>query len=84
VQFVCVVGVPGQPEGDYAAALVVRNKSCQLTNQEMCDAANAKLSFQKQIRAGIHFVDQLPRTTSGKVLRRKARDIAIELFESTK
>lgn len=36
----------------------------------------AKLSDAKQLRGGIYFVDELPVTPSGKVLRRKVQDIA--------
>lgn len=38
------------------------------------------MSDTKQLRGGIYFVDHLPVTPSGKVLRRKVKDIAIDLF----
>jgi 4-coumarate--CoA ligase len=74
------VGIPGMQEGDYAAALVVKNALLTHTSEELCNVVNAKLAERKQIRGGIFFVDQLPRTTSGKVLRRKAREMAIEMY----
>lgn len=33
------------------------------------------------LRGGVYFVDTLATTMSGKVLRRKAKEIAIELFK---
>lgn len=38
----------------------------------------------KQLYGGIYFVDCLPMTPSGKVLRRKAKDMAIQLYENLK
>lgn len=36
----------------------------------------------KQLYGGIFFVDSIPMTPSGKVLRRRAKDLAIELYTS--
>lgn len=41
----------------------------------------AKLSDAKQLRGGIYFVDELPLTPSGKVLRRKVQEIAKIFYE---
>lgn len=39
-----------------------------------------KLSDAKQLRGGIYFVDTLPVTPSGKVLRRKVQEIAMQRY----
>lgn len=38
------------------------------------------LSDAKQLRGGVYFIESLPVTPSGKVLRRKVQEIAINLF----
>lgn len=34
----------------------------------------------KRLRGGVYFVDSLPLTPSGKILRRCVKEIAIEMF----
>lgn len=36
-----------------------------------------------QCRGGVYFVDEIPKTITGKLLRRKAKEIAIALFKRT-
>lgn len=36
----------------------------------------------KQLRGGVYFVDSLPVTPSGKVLRRKVKEIAVEYYRN--
>ena len=36
----------------------------------------------KRLRGGVYFVDSLPLTPSGKVMRRKVKDIAIEMHKN--
>ena len=35
-----------------------------------------------KLRGGVYFVDSLPLTPSGKMLRRKVKEIAIELYNA--
>lgn len=37
-----------------------------------------------KLRGGVYFVDSLPTTLSGKVLRRKVKETAIELYKEYK
>lgn len=36
----------------------------------------------KRLRGGVYFVSELPLTPSGKVMRRKVKEIAIEMHEN--
>lgn len=36
----------------------------------------------KRLRGGVYFVDELPLTPSGKIIRRRVREIAIEMYEN--
>lgn len=36
----------------------------------------------KRLRGGVYFIDSLPLTPSGKVMRRKVKEIAIEMHEN--
>lgn len=43
-----------------------------------------KFSDHCKLRGGVYFVDALETTPSGKVLRRKAREYAIEMYNKYK
>lgn len=84
VSNVCVVGVPDLVKTDLPAALIVRkNIGPKVTAEEIKDLVKENCSDFKQLRGGVYFVEFLPMTPSGKVLRRKVRDLAIELFNNT-
>lgn len=38
------------------------------------------MSDYKQLRGGVYFVNSFPMTASGKIIRRKVRDMAIEMY----
>lgn len=38
------------------------------------------MSDYKQLRGGVYFVDRFPMTPSGKIIRRKVREMAIEMY----
>ncbi|XP_050068298.1 probable 4-coumarate--CoA ligase 1 [Anopheles maculipalpis] len=89
VRYVVVVGLP-DPErcyNDLATALIVReaNESASspktLTEQAVIDhcaqtADGRARPKQKWLRGGVIFVDQLPMTASGKVMRSAAKQLA--------
>ena len=66
-------GVCGQPDpqwGQVPVAFVVLNAGSTVSTQELLDYMAQKLACYKQPRA-IYFVEQLPYTSSGKLLRRE-------------
>lgn len=77
----CVVGVPDLVKIDLPAAVIVRTSfGPKVTSDTIKSLVKEKCSDFKQLRGGVYFVDNLPLTPSGKVLRRKVREIAIELY----
>lgn len=83
VKQVCVVGVPDVVCADLPAALVVPNRTgdgVDITEADVHDVVKSKLSDMKQLRGGVYFVDAIPMTPSGKLLRRLAREIVVNLY----
>ncbi len=66
-----VVGVADEEWGEVVSAIVVRNGECSA--EELIEFARVHLSGPKTPKVVI-FVDELPKTGSGKVLKRKLRD----------
>ncbi|XP_045453814.1 4-coumarate--CoA ligase 1-like [Melitaea cinxia] len=71
VKEVCVIGLPHEVDGEHPAACVVRDSNSSVTAQEIRDLVASKLSRNKELRGGVIFVDSLPHTSTGKVVRKK-------------
>jgi long-chain acyl-CoA synthetase len=67
-----VVGVPDEQWGEIVVAAVVRRAGKQVSADELVSWCRQSLASYKKPRA-IHFVDELPKNPSGKVLKRELR-----------
>ncbi|KAI6183661.1 Fatty Acid CoA Synthetase family [Aphelenchoides bicaudatus] len=68
-----VVGVPDNKYGEVPRAFVVK-KDASLNEREIHDLLKDRLSSYKQLRGGIYFVNEITKSPSGKILRRKMRE----------
>ena len=68
-----VVGVPDADAGEVPNAFVVARKGCTLNEAALTDYFSKRLAGYKMIRKW-HLTDAIPRTPSGKILRRVLRD----------
>ena len=73
VREVAVVGVPDERWGESVMAVVVAEPGRSLDAETIVDACRKRLAGYKKPRA-VEFVDELPKTGSGKVMRRAIRD----------
>jgi len=70
---VTVIGVPDERWVEAVKALVIRHPGSAATEDELIAFARERLAGYKLPRS-IEFVDELPRTPSGKVLKRELRE----------
>ena len=70
---VAVIGVPDDRWVEAVSAVVVRRPGWEVTAEELVALARERLAGYK-IPRSIEFVDDLPRTPSGKVLKRELRE----------
>ncbi|GAB0092212.1 4-coumarate--CoA ligase 1 [Sergentomyia squamirostris] len=84
VNFVAVVGIPDPVYTDLPAAVVVCKEGATVSEGEISNLVASKLSETKHLCGGVYFVDQLPLTPSGKIIKSKVKETAIELYESRK
>jgi len=73
----CAVGVPHEYRGETLKAFVRLNEGEAMTEEELVRYCKEKLAAYK-VPKSVEFVDELPLSTVGKVLRRKLRDMEIE------
>ena len=64
-----VIGIPNQEAGELPKAFVV--PSGGVTPSEIAAFVNKKVSPYKKLRGGVEFVREIPKTASGKILRRE-------------
>jgi long-chain acyl-CoA synthetase len=74
-----VIGVPDQRWGEAVKAFVVTRPDRTPSPEELISFARERLAGYKLPRS-VEFVDELPHTPSGKVLKRKLRERAITLY----
>ncbi|MGC9325890.1 MAG: acyl-CoA synthetase [Desulfomonilia bacterium] len=80
VQEVAVIGVMHPKWVEAVVAVIVPKKGAKITEQEIKELAKENLARFK-VPQRIVFVDQLPKTPTGKILKRDLRDAYKELFE---
>ena len=68
----CVLPVPDQKWGEVPRALVVLKPNAQLTEPELLEFSRSHLAHYKCPR-NVDFVDNLPKTGTGKILKRELR-----------
>jgi long-chain acyl-CoA synthetase len=70
VALVATGPVPDPVKGELACAYIVRTPGSTVTEDDIAEFAKARLAAYKRPRL-IRFVDSLPTTSSGKIMRRK-------------
>jgi long-chain acyl-CoA synthetase len=73
VREAAVVGVPDEYRGETVKAFVSLKPGADVTEQDLVDYAKQQMAAYKYPRS-VEFVDELPKTTTGKILRRELRD----------
>ncbi|XP_049540921.1 luciferin 4-monooxygenase-like [Anopheles darlingi] len=86
----CVVGLPEQSGNELPAAAVIRSPAATggaatvLTESVVEQFVQERVSASKRLRGGVFFVDALPLTPSGKVIRRKCLEQVLALLAGTR
>ncbi|GAA1158291.1 acyl-CoA synthetase (AMP-forming)/AMP-acid ligase II [Kitasatospora gansuensis] len=68
-----VIGVTGADGEERPKAFVVRTPGSGLTEQQVGDFVAGQVAPYKKVRA-VEFIDQVPKSAAGKILRRQLRD----------
>ena len=74
-----VIGIPSEREGEVPKAFVVKaagsiEESDQLLKRQITKHVEQHKSNHKWLRGGVEFIDVVPKSPSGKILRRMLRD----------
>ncbi|XP_050463423.1 uncharacterized protein LOC126857738 isoform X2 [Cataglyphis hispanica] len=73
-----VIGIPNEETGELPIAFVVKQKGFDIREEDIIQYVNERVSNPKRLRGGIKFVDSIPKTPSGKILRRVLRNMILK------
>jgi fatty-acyl-CoA synthase len=74
-----VVGIPDKKYGEIIGAFIIKEERSQLTSEDIRDYASHKIARYK-VPKHIFFVQEFPLTASGKIMKFKLRDQAVEIL----
>ncbi|XP_005189320.2 probable 4-coumarate--CoA ligase 1 [Musca domestica] len=77
---VCVVGIPHSVHGFLPAAFVIKRYNSEIKESEIYQHVVERMQDFEHLRGGVYFVDDFPRTASGKALRRKVTELCEKLW----
>ncbi len=71
VQDVAVIGIPNEKSGEAPRAYIVRREGSGLDTEEVNRYVGENAASYKQLVGGIEFVDAIPKSAAGKILRKE-------------
>ncbi|KAK3857149.1 hypothetical protein Pcinc_032166 [Petrolisthes cinctipes] len=73
---VAVVGIVNEEAGELPRAYVVPKPGCTVDPEELVAWVQERVAPHKKLRGGVEIIDAVPRSPSGKILRRLIREKA--------
>jgi len=77
----CTIGIPDEYRGETVKAYVVLKEGESATEEEIIQFCKENLGAYK-VPKGIEFIDELPKSAIGKILRRDVRKLHMEKYQS--
>ena len=69
-----VIGIPDERAGEVPMAFVVKKLGHELSIEQLHKLVDENVADYKRLRGGIVFLDEIPKSLSGKILRRVLKD----------
>lgn len=70
-----VIGIPDEEAGELPKAFIVKKHGSDVTEQSVQEYVESKVSTTKKLRGGVCFIKEIPKSASGKILRRVLREM---------
>lgn len=71
-----VIGIPAAEDVELPRAYIVRREGTNLKTEQVQAHMKERLAGYKQLVGGVHFVKEIPKLPSGKILKRVLREMA--------
>ncbi len=76
VSDVAVIGVPDEIAGELPRAYVVKKKGVVVSKEDIAEFVDVKVAPHKKLKGGVVFLDSIPKTNTGKLLRRELKNLS--------
>ena len=70
-----VIGIPDERKGEVPLAYVVKKPESDLSTQKIHSFVESHVVSYKRLAGGVQFIDSIPKTSSGKILRRNLKEL---------
>ena len=70
-----MIGVPDQSGNEVPRAYIVADQA-KVSEDQVKEFVKSHLAAHKQLRGGVVYLKAIPKSASGKILRRELRDLA--------
>lgn len=75
---VAVIGLPDERAGEVPRAYVVLSPESDVTQDEIADYVAKEVAPHKRLLGGVCFTDKIPKSATGKILRRELKAAALK------
>jgi len=72
---IAVVGIPDEKAGELPKAYIVRNAGSKISAEDVAEYLKPKVAEFKQLKGGIKFIDAIPKSAAGKILRKDLKNL---------
>ena len=73
IEDAAVIGVPDERAGELPKAFVVKKTNERITEEQIIKFIEERVAPHKTLKGGVEFIDKIPRSLSGKILRRELK-----------
>lgn len=74
---VAVIGVPDDISGELPRAYVVKKSGAIASKEDIAEFVDEKVAPHKRLKGGVVFIDSIPKTSTGKLLRRELKSMLL-------
>lgn len=76
---VAVIGIPDEIAGEVPRAYVVKKENVAASKEDILQFVDVKVAPHKRLKGGVVFIDSIPKTNTGKLLRRELKAMLTRL-----
>ena len=74
---VAVIGVPDDIAGELPRAYVVKKNGVSVSKDDIAEFVDVKVAAHKRLKGGVFFIEAIPKTNTGKLLRRELKSMLL-------
>ena len=74
-----VIGIPDDKAGELPRAYIVKKSGISVFKDDIINFVDTKVAPHKKLKGGVVFLDAIPKSNTGKLLRRELKKMLAQL-----